>query len=166
MSAAHWAGSRLFLGKVLIGMVSGDWTPGPNGERWAGLSYLPGAGTVLGPFADEKTARDMVMKSAQSRVKAMFGAGIETTATAVNSGRKLRVVARAIWRAGVWYCDRPVDHEAMFSDLGRALGFSRDDAPLPKTRPKQAAAPPRLPRAGIATGAAPPPEPDDVFEPV
>ncbi|WP_143186791.1 hypothetical protein [Pseudosulfitobacter pseudonitzschiae] len=71
------------------------------------------------------------MQSAQSRCKAMFGAGLQTTSDAVHEGRALRVVARAIWRAGVWRCDRPVNAHAMFSDLGRALGFKDQDAPKP-----------------------------------
>lgn len=130
MTRALWIGRHLFLGRVEIGRVSGEWqTPGPRGERWVGISLLPGARSILGPFADETTAREMVLKSANSRVKAMFGAGIETTATAAQEGRKLRTVARAIWRAGVWSCDRRIDAKRLFDDLAFAVGLDPKDAP-------------------------------------
>lgn len=130
MKHAVWAARYLFLGRIEIGRVSGEWKdPGPNGENWIGFSLLPGAKQVLGPFADEKTAKEMVYKSANSRIKGLFGAGIDTTATAVREGRKLRVIARAIWRAGVWSCDRKVDAKVLFDDLGKAVGFAPDEAP-------------------------------------
>ena len=65
----------------------------------------------------------------------MFGATMETALNAVNEGRNLRIIARAIWRAGVWRCDRPVNAHAMFEDLGRALGL-KSDAAL-RTNPNQ-----------------------------
>jgi len=82
MSAAQWHNKTLYLGCTMIGRVAPNWTPGPNGEHWAGFSHLPGARLILGPFADETTAREMVMKSAQSRCKALFGAGMETEVVA------------------------------------------------------------------------------------
>jgi len=125
---AIWAGPYLFLGRLTIGKVIRD------DQQWHGFSYLPGAAQVLGPFQSEHEARETVEKSANSRIKAMFGAGIKTTTAAVEEGRELRVLARAIWRAGVWTCDRPVDSAAMFKDLGRALGMDPDLAPRPVSR--------------------------------
>lgn len=123
-----WIGRRLFLGRTLIGKVEPANTPG----HWLGFSFLPGAPALIGrDFPSETEAQGHVMQSAQSRCKAMFGAGMQTTSEAVNEGRKLRVVARAIWKAGVWRCDRPVNAHTMFEDLGRALGFKPEDAPRP-----------------------------------
>lgn len=127
MSGAVWLGPRLFLGCTVIGKIEREKDCG-----WFALSYLPGAPHVVGRnIESEAKAKELVMKSAQSRCKAMFGATIETALNAANEGRALRTVARAIWRAGVWQCDRPVNAHAMFEDLGRALGFKSKDAPLP-----------------------------------
>ena len=156
MSAAYWIGNNLFLGKIIIGKVAEDWTPGPNGETCAGLSYLPGAGIVIGTFSDEAKAREMVMQSAQSRVKAMFGAGMETTVNAVHEGRSLRVTARAIWRAGVWRCDQPVNAHQMFEDLGKALNLKPEDAPKQNRRPGDV--------GEQGSSAEPLPEPEDLVE--
>jgi plasmid stability protein len=130
-SAAQWIGLRLFLGRTQIGSIHPHKTPGPDAGKWAGISNLPGAKMLLGPFDNEATAREMVTKSAQNRVKAMFGAGIDPTHKAVNEGRKLRTTARAIWHAGVWTCDRQVNAHAMFADLGRELGLEPESAPKP-----------------------------------
>ena len=126
MSGAVWIGRHLFLGRTVIGAVSKE----KDGQAWRGISYLPGAATLIGrDFPSEAAAQERVLQSAQSRCKAMFGAGIDTTERAVHEGRALRVTARAIWRAGVWRCDRPTNAHAMFADLGRALGFKSEDAP-------------------------------------
>jgi hypothetical protein len=156
MNAAHWINQNLYLGRALIGRVAPDWTPGPNGEHWAGFSHLPGAGLVLGPYADEETARAMVLKSSQSRCKAMFGAGMETTTTAVSEGKALRKVARALFRAGVWTCDRPVNAYALFQDLAQALGIAPEDAPTPNRE--------RLPGEALGSSAEPMPDPVDMIE--
>jgi plasmid stability protein len=154
MSAAVWYGRELILGIITIGRVAPNWKPGENGETWAGISLLPGARQVLGPYSDEATAREMVMKSAQSRIKGMFGAGIDTTASAVSEGRELRTTARAVWRAGVWRCDRPINAHAMFADLGRALGFKPEDAPSAASE-----------QGGeVGSSAEPPPDPVDMIE--
>lgn len=129
MNGPAWIGAHLFLGRCVIGRVERLLETG----TWLGLSYLPGAGIVIGrDFPSETVAKDRVFQSAQSRCKAMFGAGMQTTSDAVHEGRELRKVARAIWRAGVWHCDRPVDAQAMFEDLGRALSFKPEDAPIPR----------------------------------
>lgn len=152
MSGAVWIGKNLFLGRSIIGAVSLSKEPG----QWIGLSYLPGAATVIGrDFPDEAAAKDRVMKSAQSRCKAMFGAGLQTTLDAVHEGRELRTTARAIWRAGVWRCDRPIDAHAMFTDLGRALGFKDIDAPRPASNDTP---------SDSGSSAAPPPDPVDMIE--
>lgn len=156
MSATYWHRHDLYLGRVIIAQISPNWTPGPNGEKWAGLIRLPGARAVIGPFINEATAREKIMEAAQSRIKAMFGAGIETTATAVREGRSLRTVSRAIYRAGVWRCDQPVNAHAMFEDLGRALGFKPEDAPLPN---KDAMA-----SEALGSSAEPVPDPVDMIE--
>lgn len=152
MSAAQWLGPRLFLGRTVIGKIEPDRERG----KVAAFSFLPGAASVIGrDFASEADARDAVMRSAQSRCKAMFGAGIETTAGAVREGRALRTIARAIWRAGVWKCDRPVNAFAMFADLGKALGLKPEDAPRAATGGTAADA---------GSSAEPPPEPLDLIE--
>ncbi|MBQ4824402.1 hypothetical protein J4729_07540 [Leisingera sp. HS039] len=140
MTAARWCGPYYFIGRLKVGQISPNWTPGPNGETFAGLCSLPGAAQVLGPFGSEQRAREMVEKSAASRIKAMFGAGPETTAAAVSEGRNLRVTARAILMAGVWSCDKPVNVYAMFDDLRHALGMKREDVPaIPKPKARAAA---------------------------
>ncbi|GAB5431239.1 MAG: hypothetical protein EpisKO_06090 [Epibacterium sp.] len=122
-----WLGPRLFLGKTVIGKVESE-----KGQGWLAMSYLPGAPHVIGRnIESEAKAKELVEKSAQSRCKAMFGATIETALNAVHEGRNLRTVARAIWRAGVWQCDRAVNAHAMFGDLGRCLGLKPEDAPRP-----------------------------------
>lgn len=127
MSGALWLGPRLFLGCTVIGKIERE-----KDHGWFAMSYLPGAPHVIGRnIESEAKAKELVMKSAQSRCKAMFGATMDTTLNAVNEGRNLRTVARAIWRAGVWQCDRPVNAHAMFEDLGRALGLKSEDAPRP-----------------------------------
>jgi hypothetical protein len=134
MSGPIWIGKTLFLGRTAVGRVE------PEKERglWLGASYLPGAAIIIGRnITSEAEAKDKVLKSANSRCKALFGAGMETTTSAVSEGRTLRVAARAIWRAGAWRCDRPVNAQAMFSDLGRALGFKPEDAPRANDRPDQ-----------------------------
>lgn len=151
MSGAAWIGKSLFLGRSVIGAVSESKEPG----KWHGFSYLPGAPTLIGrEFDSEAAAKEMVMKSAQSRCKAMFGAGMETTARAVHEGRALRTTARAIWRAGVWRCDRPVNAHAMFADLGRVLGFKDAEAPRPATGASDHG----------GSSAEPPPDPVDLVE--
>ncbi len=70
---ANWIGGQIFLGRISIGS----------------------------DFTSEAGARDRVVSSANSRIKAMFGGGMETTAQAVQEGRELRVIARAILRAGI-----------------------------------------------------------------
>jgi len=127
LSGAAWIGRQLFLGRTIIGAVQ----PSNEAGAWLGMSYLPGAAILIGrDFPSEVAAQERVLQSAQSRCKAMFGAGIGTTESVVHDGRALRVIARAIWRAGVWRCDRPVNAHAMFADLGEALGFKPEDAPL------------------------------------
>lgn len=127
MSGPVWIGPRLFLGRTMVGRVERE-----KDHGWLALSYLPGGQNVIGRHMEsDADAKELVMKSAQSRCKAMFGAGMQTTTDAVHEGRKLRVVALAIWRAGVWRCDRPVNAHAMFEDLGRALNFKPEDAPRP-----------------------------------
>ena len=123
-----WIGACLYQGRTAIGSVRPANEPG----KWLGFSTLPGGVALIGrDFPNEKDARQRVEQSAASRVKAMFGAGINTTATAVSEGRRLRVVARAIYRAGVWKCDRPANASAMFEDLRRALGLPEDARPMP-----------------------------------
>ena len=134
MSAAHWVGRNYFLGRVLIGSV-GLPVADRRGE-WFAQCSLPGAPMSLGPFPYEAQAREAVEKSAASRIKAMFGAGPETTAAAVRDGRELRVVARALYLSGVWTCDRPVDARALFEDLRRALNLAPEHAP--RANPDQA----------------------------
>ncbi len=152
MSGAVWIGNSLFMGRSVIGSVS----PG-EGDQWLGMSYLPGAATLIGrEFPSKAAAQDRVLRSAQSRCKAMFGAGLQTTADAVQEGRALRTTARAVWRAGVWRCDRPVNAHAMFADLGRALGFKDADAPLPVPVDELA--------ESAGSSAEPPPDPVDMIE--
>jgi plasmid stability protein len=136
MIAAQWIGAEYYIGRIKVGQISLNWTPGPKGETIAGLCSLPGAAQILGPYANEATAKEMVEKSANSRVQAMFGAGINTTRAAVNEGRELRISARAILRAGIWTCEKPVNAYALFTDLRHALGMKHEDAPeYPKPRP-------------------------------
>ncbi|WP_412074118.1 hypothetical protein [Tritonibacter mobilis] len=125
MSGAVWSGPRLFLGRTVIGKIERE-----KDHGWFAMSYLPGAPHVIGRNVESAAkAKELVMRSAQSRCKAMFGATMGTTLNAVNEGRKLRTIARAIWRAGVWQCDRAVNAHAMFEDLGRALGLEAEEAP-------------------------------------
>lgn len=141
MTAALWIGRDYFIGRIKVGGISPEWTPGPNGETFAGLCSLPGAAQVLGPYGTEQQARAMVEKSTASRIKAMFGAGPDTTAAAVAEGRNLRVTARAILMAGVWSCNKPVNAYAMFDDLRHALGMKREDVPAtPKPKSRKVAA--------------------------
>ncbi|KJZ23254.1 hypothetical protein [Tritonibacter mobilis] len=127
MSGAVWLGPRLFLGCTVIGKIEREKEHG-----WFAMSYLPGAPHVIGRnIESEAKAKELVMKSAQSRCEAMFGATMDTVLNAVHEGRKLRTVARAIWRAGVWQCDRAVNARIMFEDLGRALGLEPVDGPQP-----------------------------------
>lgn len=133
MSGAVWLGPRLFLGCTVIGKIERE-----KDHGWFAMSYLPGAPHVIGRnIESEVKAKELVMKSAQSRCKAMFGATMETALNAVNEGRKLRTVARAIWRAGVWQCDRPVNAHAMFEDLGRALGLEATEASRPNPNSRE-----------------------------
>lgn len=136
MIAALWIGREFYIGRIKVAQISPDWTPGPRGETFAGLCSLPGAAQILGPYESEQKAKEMVEKSANSRIKAMFGAGINTTRAAVEEGRTLRVSARAILRAGIWSCSNPVNAYALFTDLRHALGMKREDAPeYPKPKP-------------------------------
>lgn len=129
MSEAHWINNTLYLGRTVIARVSNTWGCPVDETKWAALCYLPGARMVAGFRDTPEAARDLAMRSAQSRVKAMFGAGIDTTCGAVRDGRALRTIARTIWRAGNWTCDRPVKAEAMFLTLRRALGIPHDEIP-------------------------------------
>lgn len=130
MSEAHWIGTRLFLGRIIIGGISNSWGSNPADKgKWAAFCYLPGAACFLGLSDTPEDARTLVLRSAQSRVKGMFGAGIDTTCGAVRDGRALRTIARTIWRAGNWTCDRPVKAEAMFLTLRRALGIPQGEIP-------------------------------------
>lgn len=149
MSAAVWINHQLFLGRVLIGRITDQQLHRTDRGNFTGFCFLPGAPSVIGDFATEPAAKDAVMRSAQSRIKAMFGAGIETTDAAVQEGRGLRVLARTIYRAGVWTCDRPIDAPRMFEDLRKMLRIKAEDAPKPAT-----------PGEASATQAAPLPEGD------
>lgn len=132
MNGPFWISNQLFVGRIVIGRVCRSKVAG----MWLGFSYLPGAQYLIGrDFESETAAQEAVLKSAQSRCKAMFGAGLQTTSDAVNEGRKLRVTARAIWRAGVWRCDRPVNAKAMFADLAQALKLDPTEAPKPAETP-------------------------------
>ncbi|NKX75012.1 hypothetical protein HGG73_12685 [Rhodobacteraceae bacterium R_SAG3] len=133
MSGAVWLGPRLFLGCTVIGKIERE-----KDHGWFAMSYLPGAPHVIGRnIESEVKAKELVMKSAQSRCKAMFGVTMETALNAVNEGRNLRIIARAIWRAGTWQCDRAVNAHDMFEDLGRALGLNAEDG-FPQTSKKDA----------------------------
>lgn len=133
MSGPEWLAGALYLGRVQIGAVRPY--DGPKPGKFVGLSFLPGARQVIGYYDDEPTARQLVEQSANSRVKAMFGAGMRTTSTAASEGRELRQIARALCRSGVWSCDRPVNGGKLFGDLARACGLARDDMPKARVKP-------------------------------
>lgn len=151
MSGPIWISNQLYLGRVMIGSIQR-----PSGaHHWIGLSFLPGAANYLREeFPNEKAAMEAVEKSANSRCRAMLGVDLQATSDAVHQNRRLRAIARAIWRAGVWTCDRPVDAYALFSDLGKALSLKPEDAPRP------------LKEGGSGSGssAEPTPEPVDLIE--
>lgn len=128
-SGAEWNGNQLFLGRVLIGRVEPRARENP--KHVLALSYLPGAAHVIGWHLSEPEAQLMVERSANSRMMAMLGGSIEDVATSVASARELRKLGRAIYRAGIWTCDRPAYAQAMFSALGRALRLPPSEAPTP-----------------------------------
>jgi hypothetical protein len=130
MSGAHWSGPRLFMGRVMIGRIEPNLEAGKSGpDPVAGFSYLPGAPHMIGRFANEAKAQEMVEISANSRFKAMFDVDLARADHEIRHGRELRKVGRAIWRAGVRTCDRPAYAFEMFRDLARALDLDPASAP-------------------------------------
>ena len=133
MSGAYWSGDHQFLGRVIIGRIEPRLDPSPSGsDPVAGVSYLPGNLTFIGRFTDPTTARKMVEKSADSRIKTMIGVDMKQADQTAGQSRALRKVGRAIFRAGVWTCDRPTFAFEMFRDLAWALELDHDSAPKPK----------------------------------
>lgn len=152
MTGALWIGRNLFLGRTMIGRV--EKTKDFGG--WLAFSYLPGAASLIDRNVEtEAAAKGLVERSAESRCRAMFDAPIQTTVDAVHEGRELRKVARAIWKAGVWRCDRKVKAHEMFADLGRALGFQPEEAPRPNTDASQG-----------SSSAEPSPDTGEAFDPI
>lgn len=129
MNNAQWIGKSLFLNRIKIAAISTEW--GHDNGRATALCHLPGGAVVLGHFSSTEEAKSIAMQSANSRIKAMFGASINTTAQAVSEGRGLRVIARRIWAAGKWSCDRPCDEAGLFHQLGKTLAIPEGAAPTP-----------------------------------
>lgn len=128
-AGANWSGKHLFLGRTVIGRIEPAAAKGTN--HIMALSYLPGAKQLIGFYADDKTAKTMVEKSADSRMRAMLDGSIKDLVDAFQFGRDLRKVGRAIYRAGIWTCDRPAYAHAMFVGLGKALEIPASEAPQP-----------------------------------